>query len=131
EMGARSISPERRRSFSSVGTPGTSSTAASSPKKIGAMFTYEMRPRRITWPRFGDPKIRARRTGRGCVDPPPCSRSAYFRLARACATVRNNFATGSRGPPPEFVVERVALHRGAAGRLDDPHELLDLLLGLG
>jgi hypothetical protein len=39
EMGARSSSPARRRAFSSVGTPGTSSTSASSRKKTGAMFT--------------------------------------------------------------------------------------------
>ena len=39
EMGARSISPASSARFSSVGTPATSSTSASSRKKTGAMFT--------------------------------------------------------------------------------------------
>src|SRR2546421_11283189 len=47
EIGARSSSPARSFAFSSVGTPATSSTSASSRWKTGAMFTYEMRPRRI------------------------------------------------------------------------------------
>ena len=39
EIGARSTLPSRSAWFSSVGTPGTSSTSASSSKKSGAMFT--------------------------------------------------------------------------------------------
>ncbi len=47
EIGARSTLPSSSAWFSSVGTPGISSTSASSSKKSGAMLTYEMRPRRI------------------------------------------------------------------------------------
>jgi hypothetical protein len=39
EIGARSISPSSSRRLSSVGTPATSSTSASSRWKTGAMFT--------------------------------------------------------------------------------------------
>ncbi len=46
-IGATSTSPASSLRASSVGTPDTSSTSASSRWKTGAMFTYEMRPRRI------------------------------------------------------------------------------------
>ena len=48
EIGAVSSSPATRRRLSSVGTPVTSSNSASTRKKTGAMFAYEMRPSRIT-----------------------------------------------------------------------------------
>ena len=50
EIGATSSSPATSWRLSSVGTPTTSSTSASSRKKTGAMFTYPMRPRRIDHP---------------------------------------------------------------------------------
>ena len=43
-IGATSTRPSSSSRLSSVGTPATSSTSASSAKKTGAMFTYEMRP---------------------------------------------------------------------------------------
>ena len=47
-IGATSTSPARSFFASSTGTPWTSWTSASSRWKTGAMFTYEMRPSRIT-----------------------------------------------------------------------------------
>ena len=44
EIGAVSIAPSTSIRFSAVGTSCTSSYSASTRKKTGAMFTYEMRP---------------------------------------------------------------------------------------
>ena len=63
EIGATSSWPSSSIAFSSVGTPVTSSTSALSRWKTGAMFTYEIRPRRITRiPRAGRSRPGARRT---------------------------------------------------------------------
>ena len=47
EIGAMSSWPSSSIRFSSVGTPGISSTSTLSRWKTGAMFTYEMRPNLI------------------------------------------------------------------------------------
>ena len=93
------------RAFSSVGTPCTSSTSASSRKKTGAMFTYEMRPSRIT----------PRPTGRRSRGLPSLSRVANSRVPKSVASTPSLDTGWSTSLPRSSLVELVDSPRRGSG----------------